>query len=444
LQKENNETHKVNIFRARIAEYACPIRQADGWNPKNLLPLIRCCNRIYNHRLPKHMDYFKESLYLHQYLKGKIRMTPKMDVRSKEDLSLVYSPGVAEPCRAIAADPEKVYDYTIKSNTVAIVSDGSAVLGLGNIGPHAAIPVMEGKAMLFKRFANIDAFPICLDTQDTEKIIETVKLIAPVFGGINLEDISAPRSFEIEQRLQDIGIPVFHDDQHGTAIVVLAGLINAAKLVGKSLFDLKVVINGAGAAGVAIAKLLKCVDHQNSSECIAVREVIMCDSKGILHSGRDNLNSSKQEVLTFTNPNNRTGSVKDAIVDADVFIGVSVGNLLTTADIKTMAKDSIIFALANPDPEIMPEDAYKGGAAIVGTGRSDLPNQVNNVLGFPGIFRGALDARAKRITPAMKLAAAYAIADFIPNPTRESIIPASLQEQVAWKVADAVKEAALK
>ncbi|MCR9102879.1 MAG: NADP-dependent malic enzyme [bacterium] len=390
------------------------------------------------------MDYFKESLYLHQYLKGKIRMTPKMDVRSKEDLSLVYSPGVAEPCRAIAANPEKVYDYTIKSNTVAIVSDGSAVLGLGNIGPHAAIPVMEGKAMLFKRFANIDAFPICLDTQDTEKIIETVKLIAPVFGGINLEDISAPRSFEIEQRLQDIGIPVFHDDQHGTAIVVLAGLINAAKLVGKSLFDLKVVINGAGAAGVAIAKLLKCVDHQNSSECIAVREVIMCDSKGIIHNGRDDLNSSKQEVLSFTNPNNSAGSVKDAIVDADVFIGVSVGNLLTTADIKTMAKDSIIFALANPDPEIMPEDAYKGGAAIVGTGRSDLPNQVNNVLGFPGIFRGALDAQAKRITPAMKLAAAYAIADFIPNPTRESIIPASLQEQVAWKVADAVKEAALK
>lgn len=390
------------------------------------------------------MDYFKESLYLHQYLKGKIRMTPKMDVRSKEDLSLVYSPGVAEPCRAIAAHPEKVYDYTIKSNTVAIVSDGSAVLGLGNIGPHAAIPVMEGKAMLFKRFANIDAFPICLDTQDTEKIIETVKLIAPVFGGINLEDISAPRSFEIEQRLQDIGIPVFHDDQHGTAIVVLAGLINAAKLVGKSLFDLKVVINGAGAAGVAIAKLLKCVDHQNSSECIAVREVIMCDSKGIIHNGRDDLNSSKQEVLSFTNPNNSAGSVKDAIVDADVFIGVSVGNLLTTADIKTMAKDSIIFALANPDPEIMPEDAYKGGAAIVGTGRSDLPNQVNNVLGFPGIFRGALDAQAKRITPAMKLAAAYAIADFIPNPTRESIIPASLQEQVAWKVADAVKEAALK
>jgi malate dehydrogenase (oxaloacetate-decarboxylating) len=390
------------------------------------------------------MDYFKESLYLHQYLKGKIRVTPKMDVRSKEDLSLVYSPGVAEPCRAIAADQEKVYDYTIKSNTVAIVSDGSAVLGLGNIGPYAAIPVMEGKAMLFKRFANIDAFPICLDTQDTEKIIETVKLIAPVFGGINLEDISAPRSFEIEQRLQDIGIPVFHDDQHGTAIVVLAGLINSAKLVGKSLFDLKVVINGAGAAGVAIAKLLKCVDHQNSSECIAVREVIMCDSKGILHSGRDNLNSSKKEVLNFTNPHERTGTVRDAIVDADVFIGVSVGNLLTTADIKTMAKDSIIFALANPEPEIMPEEAYKGGAAIVGTGRSDLPNQVNNVLGFPGIFRGALDARAKRITPAMKLAAAYAIADFIPNPTRESIIPASLQEQVAWKVADAVKEAALK
>ncbi|NRA51994.1 MAG: NADP-dependent malic enzyme [Phaeodactylibacter sp.] len=390
------------------------------------------------------MDYFKESLYLHQYLKGKIRTTPKMDVRSKEDLSLVYSPGVAEPCRAIAANPEKVYDYTIKSNTVAIVSDGSAVLGLGNIGPHAAIPVMEGKAMLFKRFANIDAFPICLDTQDTEKIIETVKLIAPVFGGINLEDISAPRSFEIEQRLQDIGIPVFHDDQHGTAIVVLAGLINAAKVVGKSLFDLKVVINGAGAAGIAIAKLLKCVEHQNSSECISVREVIMCDSKGILHHGRENLNSSKLEILNYTNPAHKTGSVKDAIVDADVFIGVSIGNLLTADDVKTMAKDAIIFALSNPTPEIMPEEAYKGGAAVVGTGRSDLPNQVNNVLGFPGIFRGALDAQARQITPAMKLAAAYAIADYIPYPTRESIIPTSLQEQVAWRVADAVKEAALK
>jgi malate dehydrogenase (oxaloacetate-decarboxylating) len=389
------------------------------------------------------MDYFKESLYLHQRLRGKIRTVPKMDVRTKEDLSLVYSPGVAEPCRAIAANPETVWDYTIKSNTVAIVSDGSAVLGLGNIGAAAAIPVMEGKAMLFKRFANIDAFPICLDTQDTEKIIETVKLIAPVFGGINLEDISAPRSFEIEERLQDIGIPVFHDDQHGTAIVVLAGLINAAKVVGKDLSELKVVINGAGAAGVAIARLLRCVDHEGGpTKCTSVKEVVMCDSKGVIHSGRDNLNSSKQEVLKYTNPRDIGGSVQDAIVDADVFIGVSVGNLLTSEDIRTMAPDSIIFALANPDPEIMPEDAYKGGAAIVGTGRSDLPNQVNNVLGFPGIFRGALNARAKRITPSMKLAAAYAIAEYIPNPDREHIIPASLQEQVAWKVAEAVEEAA--
>lgn len=389
------------------------------------------------------MDYYQESLQLHKYLKGKIRVTPKMDVRTKEDLSLVYSPGVAEPCRAIAADPEKVWDYTIKGNTVAIVTDGSAVLGLGNIGAKASIPVMEGKAMLFKRFANIDAFPICLDTQDTEKIIETVKLIAPVFGGINLEDISAPRSFEIEQRLQDIGIPVFHDDQHGTAIVVLAGLINAAKLVNKSLFDLKVVINGAGAAGVAIARLLRCVDHQDTTECISVREVVMCDSKGVIHGGRDDLNSVKREMLNYTNPDGKSGSVQEALVDADVFIGVSIGNLLTAEDIRRMNRDAIIFALANPDPEIMPEEAYKGGAAIVGTGRSDLPNQVNNVLGFPGIFRGALDARAPRITPAMKLAAAYAIADYIPNPTREAIIPASLQEQVAWKVAEAVKAAAL-
>ena len=390
------------------------------------------------------MDFFKESLNLHKRLKGKIRMTPKMDVRNKEDLSLVYSPGVAEPCREIARNPEAVWDYTIKSNTVAIVSDGSAVLGLGNIGANAAIPVMEGKAMLFRRFADIDAFPICLDTQDTEKIIETVKLIAPVFGGVNLEDISAPRSFEIEERLQDIGIPVFHDDQHGTAIVVLAALINAAKYVRKSLFQLKVVINGGGAAGVAISKLLRCVEHEGNSECIAVKDVIVCDSKGIISSQRDNLNDSKKELLKFTNVNDVHGSLADAIVDADVFIGVSVGDLLKAEDVRSMADDPIILALANPTPEIMPEEAYKGGAAVVGTGRSDLPNQVNNVLGFPGIFRGALDAHARRISPGMKLAAAYAIADFIPNPDREHIIPASLQEEVAWRVAAAVKQAALK
>ncbi len=389
------------------------------------------------------MDYFKESLNLHKRLKGKIRVNPKIDVRTKEDLSLVYSPGVAEPCKAIAADVEAVYDYTIKSNTVAIVSDGSAVLGLGNIGAHASIPVMEGKAMLFKRFANIDAFPICLDTQDVDKIVETVKLIAPVFGGINLEDIAAPRSFEVEERLQDIGIPVFHDDQHGTAIVVLAGLINAAKVVKKNLFDLKVVINGAGAAGIAIAKLLRCVHMEDASSCISVKDVILCDSKGIVHRGRTNLNSAKEEILNYTNIENKAGSLQDALVDADVFIGVSVGNLLTAVDVQTMAKDAIIFGLANPIPEIMPEEAKKGGAAIVGTGRSDLPNQINNVLGFPGIFRGALDARAKRISNGMKLAAAFAIADHINNPTADCIIPPTLNESVAWKVGKAVQEVAL-
>ncbi len=388
------------------------------------------------------MDYYEESLRIHKRLKGKIKIIPKMDVRTKDDLSLAYSPGVAEPCRAIHKDPSTVYDYTIKGNTVAIVTDGSAVLGLGDIGPHASIPVMEGKAMLFKRFAGIDAFPICLDTKDVDEIVRTCQLIAPVFGGINLEDISAPRSFEVESRLQDLGIPVFHDDQHGTAIVVLAALLNAAKIVGKSLFSLKVVINGAGAAGIAIAKLLKCVDNQDTNDCLAVKEIIMCDSKGIIHNNRADLNDSKKEILRHTNSKNISGSLKDALVDADVFIGVSVGNLLTAGDIETMAKDAIVFGLANPTPEIMPEEAYKGGAAIVGTGRSDLPNQVNNVLGFPGIFRGALDARAKRISPGMKLAAAYAIADYLPNPTKEEIIPGTLDEQVAWKVAAAVRKVA--
>ena len=390
------------------------------------------------------MDYYKESITLHKRLKGKIRMTPKVEVRTKEDLSLVYSPGVAEPCREIAKNQDKVWDYTIKGNTVAIVSDGSAVLGLGNIGAHASIPVMEGKAMLFRRFADIDAFPICLDTQDTDKIVETVKLMAPVFGGVNLEDISAPRSFEIEERLQDIGIPVFHDDQHGTAIVVLAALINAAKVVKKSIFQLKVVINGGGAAGVAIAKLLKCIGHEQNDRCVAVKDVVVCDSKGIIYTDRGNLNNSKLELCEFTNKEDKRGKLRDALVDADVFIGVSVGDLLKAEDIKLMAKDPIIFALANPTPEIMPEEAKKGGAAIVGTGRSDLPNQVNNVLGFPGIFRGALDARAKRITASMKLAAAYAIADTVVDLSPEMIIPATLNERVAWNVAEAVKKMALK
>ena len=388
------------------------------------------------------MNYFEESLNLHRTLKGKIRVSPKMDVRSKDDLSLVYSPGVAAPCKAIAENPDDVYKYTIKSNTVAIVTDGSAVLGLGDIGALASIPVMEGKAMLFKRFANIDAFPICLDTQDVEKIIETVRLIAPVFGGVNLEDISAPRSFEIERRLQDIGIPVFHDDQHGTAIVTLAGLLNGCKLVGKKMEDLKVVINGAGAAGIAIARLLKAVDNPDSPLATPVKDIVMCDSKGVIHEGRDDLNYAKKEVLEFTNAENKAGTLKDAIIGADVFIGVSMPNLMDRHDVATMAKDSIIFAMANPVPEIMPDEAKAGGAAIVGTGRSDLPNQINNVLGFPGIFRGALDARAPRITPNMKLAAARAIADHMRNPTFDSVIPPTLDEQVAWRVADEVRRVA--
>lgn len=390
----------------------------------------------------KKKDVYQESLFLHEKLRGKIKTTNKMNVFTQEDLSLVYSPGVAEPCRTIAANEEDVWKYTMKGNTVAIVSDGSAVLGLGNIGAMAAIPVMEGKAMLFKKFARIDAFPICLDTQNTDEIVETVKRIAPIFGGINLEDIASPRSFEVEERLQDLGIPVFHDDQHGTAIVVLAALINACKVIGKNIESLKVVINGAGAAGVAIARLLRCV-NSDPAICIPVEEVIICDSKGIIHNKRNNLNSVKKELLTYSNPNNISGSLQDALVAADVFIGVSVGDLLTAKDIASMAKDAIVFGLANPTPEIMPEEAKKGGAAIVGTGRSDLPNQVNNVLGFPGIFRGALDARAKTISPKMKLAAAYAIANFLKNPSVDNVIPPALNEGVAYAVAKAVKEAAL-
>ncbi|MFK7946276.1 MAG: NADP-dependent malic enzyme [Saprospiraceae bacterium] len=387
------------------------------------------------------MDYYKDSLFLHEKLRGKIGTKIKMTVRTKDDLSLVYSPGVAEPCRKIAENTEDVYKYTMKGNTVAIVSDGTAVLGLGDIGPEAALPVMEGKAMLFKKFADIDAFPICLATTDVDEIVRTVRNIAPVFGGINLEDIAAPRSFEIEERLQDLGIPVFHDDQHGTAIVVLAALINACKVTGKKLEELSVVINGAGAAGVAIAKLLRCIGSKGEY-CIPVGSIILCDSKGIISRDRTNLNDSKKALLGFSNFEDKSGTIRDAIVGTDVFIGVSVGNLLKADDIRTMAKDSIVFGLANPTPEIMPEEAYKGGAAIVGTGRSDLPNQVNNVLGFPGIFRGALDARAKIISPKMKLAAAHAIANSVRKPSKENIIPSALNEKVAYEVARAVQEVA--
>lgn len=389
-------------------------------------------------------DYYKDSLFLHEKLRGKIGIAPKMNVIDKEDLSLVYSPGVAAPCLAIAEKKSRVWKYTMKSNTVAIITDGTAVLGLGDIGPEAALPVMEGKAMLFHKFAQIDAFPICLDTTDVEKIIETIRIISPGLGGVNLEDISAPRSFEIEERLQDLGIPVFHDDQHGTAIVVLAGLINACKVVGKKIEDLNVVVNGAGAAGVAIAKLLRCVGSDPSS-CVSVNDIIMVDSKAIISSDRTDLNDSKKEIASFTNKGNMSGSLKDAIKGADVFIGVSVGNILNADDVRTMAKDSIIFGLANPEPEIMPEEAYKGGAAVVGTGRSDLPNQINNVLGFPGIFRGALDAKARVITPKMKYAAARAIAKCIHNHELrpDLIIPATLNQRVAFDVAEAVRDAAL-
>ena len=390
------------------------------------------------------MDYYQESLTLHRALRGKIRVTPKIDVHTRDDLSLVYSPGVAEPCRAIESDPRRAYDYTIKGNTVAIVTDGSAVLGLGNIGAAASIPVMEGKALLFKRFANIDAFPLCLDTQDADEIVRTCQILAPVLGGINLEDIAAPRSFEVEERLQDLGIPVFHDDQHGTAIVTLAALINAARVVGKKLSHLKVVINGSGAAGIAIAKLLLGVDGAGGTaiRIDPVADVILCDSKGILSSAREDLNDSKRAALAYSNKLDRHGSLRDALRSADVFIGVSVGNLLTRDDVATMAPDAIVFAMANPTPEIMPAEAIAGGAAVVGTGRSDLPNQVNNVLGFPGIFRGALDARARRITTGMKLAAAEAIAEMIREPRPDYVIPASLDEQVAYNVARAVEAAA--
>jgi malate dehydrogenase (oxaloacetate-decarboxylating) len=353
-------------------------------------------------------DYSSESLALHEKLKGKISISLKTDLKSKKDLTLCYSPGVAEPVRQIANDEEKVWDLTIKGNCVAVVTDGSAILGLGNLGPEAAIPVMEGKAMLFKKFAGIDAFPICLATQNTEEIIQTIRNIAPVFGGINLEDISSPRCFEIEERLQTLGIPVFHDDQHGTAIVVLAGIINACKLLNKNIGELKVVINGAGAAGLAISKLLMC--HEiDKSVCTPVQQIVMCDTKGIIHKDRSDLNDFKREILKYTNPYNTKGTLKTALKNADVFIGVSMANQLTTEDVMTMNNAPIIFPLANPIPEISPDKAYKGGAGVVGTGRSDVPNQINNVLAFPGIFRGALDIRARRITPRMKVAAAYAI-----------------------------------
>ncbi|KAA2272088.1 NAD(P)-dependent malic enzyme [Staphylococcus haemolyticus] len=384
------------------------------------------------------MSLRDDALQMHKENQGKLEITPNIKVTNKEELSLAYSPGVAEPCKEIHEDPRTVYDYTIKRNTVAVVTDGTAVLGLGNIGASASIPVMEGKAVLFKSFAGINGVPIALDTKDTEEIIRTVKLISPNYGGINLEDISAPRCFEIEDRLKkETNIPVFHDDQHGTAIVTMAGLINALRIVDKDLSDIKVVLNGAGAAGIAIVKLL---------DSYGVRNMIMCDSKGAIFEGRSyGMNDTKDYVAKFTNKDKIEGSLQDVIKDADVFIGVSVANLLSKDMVKSMADDAIIFAMANPDPEIKPDDAKEAGAKVVGTGRSDFPNQINNVLAFPGIFRGALDTESTHINEDMKKAAVEAIANLIDedelNP--DYCIPGPFDKRVAPSVAREVAKAAM-
>lgn len=385
------------------------------------------------------MDIYKDALKLHRKIKGKLEIKSKVEVNTKRDLSLVYTPGVAEVCREIAKKEDLARELTIKGNSVAIVSDGSAVLGLGNIGPYAAIPVMEGKAILFKEYAGIDAFPITVLTQEPYEIISLVKNISPVFSGINLEDIAAPRCFEIEEALQGIGIPVFHDDQHGTAIVLLAALINSAKLAGKKLTDIKVVISGAGAAGTAISNLLLCVGHDKSI-CEPVREVIVCDSQGIINRSRPDIQSNpwKMRLAQITNRKNVEGSLSNAIENADVFIGVSKANTFKGSLIKKMNEKPIIFAMANPIPEIMPDEAKKNGAFIVGTGRSDFPNQVNNVLAFPGVFRGALDAKAKIISNGMKIAAAFALASCVKKPSIENILPSPLEKDVPQKIAKVV------
>ena len=382
----------------------------------------------------KTMTINEKALELHEKWNGKLDTVSKVQVKTREDLALAYTPGVAEPCKVIAEDPEAAYRYTIKSNTVAVVSDGSAVLGLGNIGPLAAMPVMEGKAVLFKEFGGINAFPICLDAQDTEEIIETVVRIAPAFGGINLEDISAPRCFEIEERLKKrLNIPVFHDDQHGTAIVVLAGIINALKVTGKKKEDCRVVVNGAGSAGVAITKLLLNYGFPH---------ITMCDKTGMLCKGMDGLNWMQEKMVEVTNLEHKTGTLADALKGADIFVGVSAPGIVSQEMVASMNKDSILFAMANPVPEIMPDLAKAAGARVVGTGRSDFPNQVTNVLIFPGIFRGALEGRATAITEEMKLAAANAIAALVDDSelSDENILPAAFDPRVADAVSKAVKE----
>ncbi|RKI40531.1 NADP-dependent malic enzyme [bacterium D16-51] len=380
------------------------------------------------------MNTSEKALMLHKEWNGKINTTPKCHVNSREDLAIAYTPGVAEPCKVIAQDKAQAYQYTIKANTVAVVSDGSAVLGLGNIGPEAAMPVMEGKAVLFKEFGNVNAFPICLDTQDTEEIIRTVINIAPAFGGINLEDISAPRCFEIEERLKKaLPIPVFHDDQHGTAIVVLAGIINALKVTGKKKEDCRIVVNGAGSAGVAITKLLLRYGFP---------DIVMCDKSGILSKSSKDLNWMQKEMMEVTNLLQKTGTLADAMEGADIFIGVSAPGIVSEEMVASMNRDSILFAMANPVPEIMPDLAKKAGAKVVGTGRSDFPNQVNNVVAFPGIFKGALEGRAAQITEEMKLAAANAIAGLVDEDrlSEDNIMPEAFDPRVAEVVANAVKE----
>lgn len=380
------------------------------------------------------MNIYEESLKFHKDLKGKLEISSRVKIENEKDLSLAYTPGVAEPCREIHKDPSTAYLYTRKWNTVAVISDGTAVLGLGDIGPLASLPVMEGKCVLFKEFGNVDAYPIVLDTKDVDEIVDTVVRIAPSLGGINLEDISAPRCFEIETRLkQELNIPVFHDDQHGTAIVVLSAIINSLKITKRKKEDCSVVINGSGAAGIAIAKLL--LNY-------GIKDIVLCDSKGIISKDRTDLNACKKELLEITNKRNVSGKLADAMVGTDIFIGVSAPNSVTEDMVKSMNKDCIIFAMANPDPEILPDKAKAAGARIVGTGRSDFPNQINNVVAFPGIFKGALEGRAPQITEEMKLAAAYAIADLVSDEelNEEFIMPEAFNPIVADKVAEAVKK----
>jgi len=386
---------------------------------------------------------YRQSLVLHEKHRGKLAIRPKILLKTRHDLSLAYTPGVAEVSREIIRNRDNAYEYTLKANTIAIVTDGSAVLGLGNIGGYAAIPVMEGKAILFKEFAGVDAFPICFESYETD-FVDKVRNIAPVFGGINLEDIAAPKCFEVEDALQDIGIPVMHDDQHGTAVVVLAALINACKVTGKKYKDLNIVINGAGAAGYAITRMLKCIGY-SPDVCTRVNEIIVCDTQGTIFRGREGLYQNKYKFIISEETNRiaLSGTLADALCGADVFIGVSAPGLVIPEMIRTMNRDPIVFAMANPVPEIMPDKAKEAGAAVVGTGRSDYPNQINNVLAFPGIFRGALDARATRITDDMKIAAAHAIAGCVTKPRPDCILPSILDKSVTKRVAAAVAKAAI-